>query len=274
MRAVGSHSVFSDVVRSRELLLSLAWRDVRVRYKQSVLGVGWAVLLPVSMMVVFTFVFTRAIDARSVLNLDIPYALYAYVGLVPWTFFSGSLAACVGSLVSNRNLVTKVYFPREVFPLSCVASALVDFCIASIVLVALMFYFGWQGPWRFVAHPALALLPAILLIQIALTVGIGMALAMANLFYRDVRQIFGAGIQLLMFVSCVVVPVPRDGSVLAIVLSLNPMVWIIQSYRDCVLEGRWPHAGGLAYAATIAGIALVVGWTVFRRAAHRFAECI
>ena len=109
-------------------------RDLRVRYKQSVLGLAWAVLLPLSMMLVFTFVFTRAIDARQVLKVDMPYALFAYSGLVPWTFFATSLSGCVNSLVANRNLVTKVYFPREVFPLSCIAAAFVDFCVAMLVL--------------------------------------------------------------------------------------------------------------------------------------------
>ncbi len=276
MSTLGAHSgsVFSDLVRSRELLFSLAWRDVRIRYKQSALGIAWAVLLPLSMMVVFTFVFTRAIDASSVLRVDVPYALYAYAGLVPWTFFSMSLGACVSSLVANRNLVTKVYFPREVFPLSCIGSAMVDFFIAASVLIAMMAYFQWAGSWTFVPHASLILLPVILAIQVAMMIGLGMLLAMANLFYRDVRQLFSAGIQLLMFVSAVVVPIPQDGSTLAWLIGINPIVPIIRAYRDCVIYGRWPDAGGLAYAAVVSLVMLVVGWFCFRRSAYRFAECI
>ncbi|MCH7849782.1 MAG: ABC transporter permease, partial [Planctomycetes bacterium] len=134
-----------ELLRYKQLLISLTWRDIRVRYKQSLLGIAWAVLLPLTMMLVFTFVFTRAIDARSLIAVDMPYALFAYLGLVPWAFFATGLNGCVASLVANRNLVTKVYFPREVFPLSCVASAFVDFCIAMSVVVALMVYFHVSG---------------------------------------------------------------------------------------------------------------------------------
>ncbi|MFQ5493898.1 MAG: ABC transporter permease [Phycisphaerae bacterium] len=171
-----------ELVRYRHLLLSLTLRDLQVRYKQSVLGVAWAVLLPFSMMLVFTFVFTRAIDASHLLPVAMPYALFAFTGLVPWTFFSVSLGACINSLVANRNLVTKVYFPREVFPLSCVAGYFVDFCIAMTVLAALMIYFHWTGGWTFTPRPALLLLPVIVLVQAVLTAGLGMILAMANLF--------------------------------------------------------------------------------------------
>ncbi len=274
MRALAIGTSRVELHRFRELLLSLTWRDLRVRYKQSVLGIGWAVLLPLSMMLVFTFVFTRAIDARSVLNVNMPYALFAYAGLVPWTFFSMSLSGCVNSLVGNRNLVTKVYFPREVFPLSCVASSFVDFGIAMSVLGALMVYFHLTGDWTFTPRATLLFLPVVITVQIVLTVGLGMILAMANLFYRDVRQIFSAVIQLWMFVSAVVVPVPRDGSLLAKLISLNPLVPIISAYRDCIVHGRWPEPGAFAYATTVAVVLLIGGWVCFRRSSYKFAECI
>jgi len=264
----------ADVIRYKELLTALTWRDVRVRYKQSMLGIGWAILIPLSMMLVFTFVFTRAIDASSVLNIEMPYALFAYTGLVPWTFFSMSLSGCVNSLVANRNLVTKVYFPREVFPLSCIAGSFVDFCIAMTVLAGLMGYFHWTGEWEFVPHITFIFLPIVVVVQIAMTIGIGMMLAMANLFYRDVRQIYSAVIQLFMFISAVVVPVPQDDSLLATVISFNPMVPIIHAYRDCIVFGCWPDAGGFLYASIISVTLLVVGWVCFRRASYRFAECI
>lgn len=274
VRALATATGPLEVLRYHQLLFSLTWRDLRVRYKQSLLGIGWAVLLPLSMMLVFTFVFTRAIDARSVLRVDMPYALFAYTGLVPWTFFSMSLSGCVNSLVANRNLVTKVYFPREVFPLSCVASSFVDFCVAMSVLVGLMAYFHLTGAWTFTPHATLAFLPVVILVQIVLTIGIGMVLAMANLFYRDVRQVFGVAIQLWMFVSAVVVPVPQDGSLLARLIALNPLVPIISAYRDCVVYGRWPDAAGFLYATAVALTLLVGGWICFRRASYKFAECI
>ncbi len=274
MRALSLVFVPSDVLRYRQLLVSLAWRDIRVRYKQSSLGIAWAVLLPLSMMLVFTFVFTRAIDAAPVLRVGMPYALYAFTGLVPWTFFSASLNGCVSSLVANRNLVTKVYFPREVFPLSCVAASFVDFCIAMTVLVGLIAYFHLTGGWTFTPRATLLFLPVVIAVQIAMTVGIGMLLAMANLFYRDVRQLFGVAIQLGMFVSAVVVPVPRDGSLLAWTIGLNPLVPLIGAYRDCIIYGRLPDAAGFLYATLVAAVCLVGGWSIFRRASYRFAECI
>ena len=274
VRASGKIMESTELLRYRYLLFSLTWRDIRVRYRQSLLGIVWAVLFPLSLMLVFTFVFTRAIDAGSVLHVQMPYALYAYTGLVPWTFFSISLGSCVNSLVANRNLVTKVYFPREVFPLSCVASSFVDFCIAMTVLVFLMAYFHRSGEWTFTPRWPLLFLPVVVVVQVMLTIGIGMLLAMANLFYRDVRHVFGVGIQLWMFVSAVVVPVPHDGSMLARVISLNPLVPIISAYRDCVIHGSWPAVGGFLYATAVAAILLVGGWACFRRASFRFAECI
>jgi len=264
----------SELRRIWRLLVSLTWRDLRVRYKQSLLGVAWAVVLPLSMMLVFTFVFTRAVNMSAALGIAMPYALFAYTGLVPWTFFSSSLNGCVNSLVANRNLVTKVHFPREVFPLSCVAGALVDFCIAMAVLVALMAYFHFQGSWKIVVHPALLFLPVVVIVQIALTVGLGMMLAMANLFYRDVRQIVSVVLQLWMFLSAVVVPIPSGDSLLGRTMATNPLVPIISAYRDCILLGRVPEASEFFYATAVAGITLAGGWVCFRRASYRFAECI
>ncbi len=274
MPAVCAKSVASALSAGCELLWSLTSRDVRVRYKHSLLGIAWAVLLPFSMMLVFTFVFTRAIDARSILPVDMPYALYAYIGLVPWTFFAAGLSGCVNSLVANRNLVTKVYFPREVFPLSCVAASFLDFCIAMSVLAGLMIYFDRSGAWRAAIHPTLLFVPIIITVQVALTIGLGMLAAMANLFYRDVRQIVTVGIQLWMFVSGVVVPIPGDGSLLARLISLNPMVPIIAAYRDCIVYGRLPEALPFLYATLLSVLILVIGWIWFRRASYRFAECI
>jgi lipopolysaccharide transport system permease protein len=273
VRALAMTAVASDLMRYRQLLFSLTWRDIRIRYKQSMLGIGWAILLPLSMMLIFTFVFTKAIDTSSVLKVDMPYALFAYLGLVPWTFFSVALSGCVNSLVANRNLVTKVYFPREVFPLSCVASSFVDFVIALSVLAGLIGYFHLSGDWVFRPHAAILFVPVVVAVQVVMMVGIGMMLSMANLFYRDVRQVFGVTIQLLMFISNVVVPVPRQG-LLGEVLALNPLVPLIGAYRDCVIHGRLPDATGFVYATVFAFAALILGWMCFRKASYRFAECI
>ncbi len=264
----------TEFTRIRELLFALTWRDVRVRYKQSILGIAWAVALPLAMMLLFTFVFTRAIDGAALTRLGVPYPLYAFAGLAPWTFFANSLTGCVNCLVANRNLVTKVYFPREVFPLSAVGAALVDFVVAMAVLAGLIGYFHVRGEFVFVPTAALLVVPMLVVIQIALTVGLGLVLSMANLFYRDVRLMTAALLQLWMFVSAVVVPVPADGSLTTRVIGLNPLVPLMEGYRAAILYGQFPPADGLLYVGAVATVLLAGGWMVFRRASYRFAECI
>jgi lipopolysaccharide transport system permease protein len=161
-----------------------------------------------------------------------------------------------------------------VFPLSCIGSSFVDFLVASTVLMGLMVYFHHASHWSFGWHPSLLFVPIVLGVQVIMMVGLGMLLAMANLFYRDVRQIFGVSIQLAMFVSAVVVPVPSDGSWLARIIAMNPLVPLISAYRDCILHGRLPEMAGFAYTTVVALVLLAVGWTWFRRASFRFAECI
>ena len=274
MHAASASNPFSELIRYRQLLASLIWRDLRVRYKQSLLGMAWAVLLPMSMMLIFTFVFTRAVKVVGGLDITMPYPLFAYTGLVPWTFFSASLLGSVNSLVANRNLVTKVYFPREVFPFSSIGSAFADFFIAGSVLVGLIGYFHYGTRWTFVPTTALAFVPVIVLVQAVFTAGLGMLLAMANLFYRDVRQLLGVAIQLWMFLTCVVYPIKNDGSWWGIVAVCNPMTPIIKAYRQCILEGTIPAGGAFVSACVTAACTFVIGWWAFRKMSHKFAECI
>lgn len=263
-----------ELLRIRHLVVSLAWRDVRVRYAQSFLGLGWSLALPIVSMLVFVFVFGRAFGESVTVGLGMPYALYVYSGIVPWTFFSAGLVSSLNSLVANRNLVTKVYFPREVFPLSCVLASFADFIAGLAVLVILGVYLGARGTWAFNIGWTWMFLPILVLIQAALTTGLGMILALANLLYRDVRQVIGVLLQLVMFVSAVVVPIPQDGSRLAWILSLNPMVGLFDGYRECLILARPPNASSLLYAAAVSTVVLVIGWGSFRKMSPRFAECV
>jgi len=264
----------AELIRYRQLLGCLVWRDIRVRYKQSLLGMAWAVLLPMAMMFIFTFVFTRAVNVVGGLDLPMPYPIFAYIGLVPWAFFASSLNQAVGSIVKNQNLVTKVYFPREVFPLASVGSALADFLIAAVVLVGLIAYYHVATDWTFRASAALLFLPVILLFQVLLTCGLAMLLAMANLFYRDVRQMLGALVQLWMFLTCVVYPIRNDGTWIGTLAMCNPMTPIIQAYRDCIIAGTVPQSVAFWLACGVAVAVCLFGWWSFRRAAHTFAEYI
>lgn len=274
MVGAATYDPVTELWRYRHLLVSLTVRELRIRYKQSVLGVAWAVFVPLSMMCIFTFVFTRAVTLPEATDLGMPYPLYAFVGLLPWTYFASGLNGCVNSLVAHRNLVTKVYFPREVLPMSCIGAAFVDFVVAAFFLILLLFYFHGFTDWDFALRPSVLFLPVVVLTQTVLTVGLGMLLAMANLFYRDVRQVFSVAIQLWMFGTSVVYPVPHSDSWIGRLASANPMTPIVQSYRDCLIHGQLPDASSFLYAAAVAVIALVVGWACFHRAGFLFAERI
>lgn len=276
-RPAASIGRFAALWRYRELMGMLAWRDIRVRYKHSLLGAAWAVLPPVLMMGIFTFVFgtVSAIDPRGLTgHADLPYSLFALAGLVPWTFFANALTAATGSLVVNRQLVTKIYFPREVFPLAAILSAAVDFLIALAVLAAYAAYLHLTGAWQLTLSAALLALPVVLLVMLCFMIGLALLLAMANLFFRDVGFLFRSVIQLWMFVTCVVYQLDATAGWKRAIIQLNPMTPIIRGLRDCLLMGRWPFDAPFALAAAISLATLAVGWTWFGRREARFAECI
>jgi len=248
----------------RELLLQMTKRDLLIRYKQAVMGFGWAIFMPLVNTAVFSVIFTRV----APLKLDVPYPVFAFLGLLAWNFTASSLRACVGSLASNAHLVTKVYFPRETLPLSVILVTIVDTLVAAVVLIALMAYYRiWPG-W------SLVYLPVVVLIQIAFTAGLGLLLAMANLFYRDVKYLFEVGITIWMFATSVLYPSYLVTGTAGLVLRLNPMTAIIDGYRDVLLYGRAPFSPALAGAATVACLTFVVTAIVFHRAEFRFAESV
>jgi len=244
--------MIKELVEYRELLWSLTVRDIRVRYKQAVLGMLWALFTPMALMFIFTFVFSHitVIDTGG-----IPYPLFAYCGLLPWTFFSGSLSGAMGSLVSNRSLVTKVYFPREVFPLSKILSKLVDLGISFTLVFVLMIYY--KIPFHGL------LLPFVLIIQIFFTIGLGMFLSIGYLFYRDVRYVFDVIIMLWMFSTSVVYPIHSTSPIVTNILSLNPMIPIIDAYRALIIHGVLPDLGGLILPIGISLFIFFFGMVLF-----------
>lgn len=266
------------LLRYRDLIGTLAWRDIRVRYKHSMLGAAWAVLPPIAMMLVFNFVFGAVADIdRQKLtgHASVPYCLFAFCGLVPWMFLANGLTAATTSLVANRQLVTKVYFPRAVLPLASIGSALIDFLIAGTILAALTGYYHFRADaWRFEWHSSILLLPVVIAVQIAFMCGMGLLLSMANLFYRDVGFLFRSLIQLWMFLTCVVYQLEATTGWKRLVVQLNPMTPIIRAYRDCLLFGRFPLDAPFAGATAISMLLLVVGWRWFRAREMEFAEYI
>jgi ABC-type polysaccharide/polyol phosphate export permease len=270
MSALGLRSFACDLREAiaeqrdyRELLIQMTKRDFLLRYKQTVMGFGWAVFMPVLNTVIFSVIFTRV----APLDVGIPYPLYAFCGLLLWNFLASSLRFAVNSLTTNTNLVTKVYFPREILPFSAIIVSLADLALASIILVGLMAYYGVAPSWTVVA------LPAVLLVHVAFTCAIALLLAMSNAFFRDVRYVFEVVVQIWMFATSVLYPAGQVDGVVGAVLSLNPVTAIVDACRDVVLFGRLPGAD-FAVAAVVSVLLLMWSWTVFHRAEFRFAENI
>lgn len=248
----------------RELLYQMTRRDLLLRYKQTVMGFGWAIFMPLVNTAVFSVIFTRV----APLETNLPYPLFAYCGLLAWNFSASSFRFAVVSLTSNSGLVTKVYFPREIFPISAVMVSVVDFAVGSTVLIALMIYY------QVVPTAAILALPLVLAVQIVFTLGISLLLAMGNLFYRDVKYLFELVLTIWMFLSAVLYPVSQVGGTTGQLMKLNPMTPILEGYRDVLLRGRVPDPASFAITAAVSVLLLIVAWIVFHRAEYEFAENI
>jgi ABC-2 type transport system permease protein/lipopolysaccharide transport system permease protein len=253
-----------EQIQYRELLFQMTARDIRVRYKQASMGFAWAIFMPLVNTVVFSVIFTRVASLETGTN----YVLFSFTGLLFWNFFASSLRFAVTSLSGNASLVTKIYFPREIFPFSAILVCLVDLAVGALVLVGLMVYY--QVP----VTPAVLAVPVILVIQILFTAGIALVTSMANLFLRDVKYLFEMVLTIWMFATSVVYPVALVGGKLGIALQLNPMTPIIEGYRSALLFGQWPDWTALSATAVLALATLMVGWVGFHRAEFRFAEYV
>lgn len=254
----------TEQVEYRDLLYQMTKRDLLLRYKQTIMGFGWAIFMPLLNTAVFSVIFTRV----APINTPVPYPLFAYCGLFTWNFFASSLRFSVNSLTSNGTLVTKVYFPREIFPVSSVVVCLVDFAIASLVLVAMMIWY------HIPPTPALLLLPVVLGVHLLFTTGVALIFALANLFYRDVKYLFEIVITVWMFITSVLYPMNAVGGRLATIMYLNPMTPIIDGYRNVLLLGRSPFTPTFAIASLISLLVFAWAWIVFHRAEYSFAEGI
>lgn len=253
-----------DLWTYRELLYFLAWRDVKVRYKQTVLGAAWAILQPLLTMVVFTVLFGRLAGMPTDGE---PYPLFCYTALLPWNFFVTAVSNSSGSLIANNNLITKVYFPRLVIPAAAVSAGLVDLAIASAVLVVMMPCYGIGF------HLALLMVLPLVAATTLFTAAVGAWSAAMNVKYRDVRYALPFAIQILMFLTPIIYPVSFVPARWRWVLGLNPMSGIVQGFRDAVF-GRpfqWP-ALALSFSMA-AGLALLAAF-IFRRMEREFADVI
>jgi lipopolysaccharide transport system permease protein len=254
-----------EIWRYRELLYFLIWRDVKVRYKQTVLGAAWAILQPLATMVVFSIFFGRLAGVST----EIPYPLFAFAGLLPWTFFSNAISQAGGSVVGNQNLVTKVYFPRLFIPLGAIGAGVVDLCIAFGMLIVLMLYYG------VLPGVSMLLVPLLALGLVVATLGVGIMLSALTVAYRDFRYVVPFAVQLWMFATPCIYMQPE--LVLSertnALLPLNPAFGLILNFRAAVLNEplNW-YALGISLAVSFA--LLIVGCLYFRKVEATFADII
>lgn len=253
------------VWRYRELLGVLVMRDLQVLYKQALLGAGWAILQPVFAVIIFSIIFGYIVKMPSE---GVPYPLFAFAGVLPWTYFAEAVRRSGTGLVTDAELVRKVYFPRLIMPLANVISPLVDFCIAFVVLLIVMAFFGIAPSWKMLVIPPLMLVAALLALSI------GLWLAPINVRFRDIKHTLPFIIQIWMYASPIVYPlsmVPQEWQAL---YSLNPMVGVIEGFRWAVFDRGEPNFTALAMSGVIIVLLLAGGLVFFRRMERTFADVI
>jgi len=254
-----------EVWRYKELLYFFVWRDIKVRYKQTIVGIGWAVFQPFMTMVVFSVFFGKLIKVPSD---GIPYPIFVYTGLLFWQLFASALGDTSNSLISNSAIVTKVYFPRIILPLADTANKFVDLFFASLALIFLMFHYGYVPRLS-----GILLIPILLIITSATAVGAGLILASINVKYRDVRYVLPFFIQILLFLTPVIYPASIAGKYSKI-LALNPMTGVIQNARAALLGTAPVNWFLLAISSVACLVLLIIGITVFKKVERYFADII
>jgi len=255
-----------DLWLYRELVYFLTWRDIKVRYKQAVLGVLWAILQPVFTMIVFSVILGYLLQVPT--ENDIPYPVFSFVGLLPWQLFANSLSKSGSSLVGSANLITKVYFPRLVIPISALGATMVDFMISFVVLIGLLVYYKLPITWN------ILWLPLFLLFAMVTALAVGLWLSALNVQYRDVQQMIGPIINLWMYASPVVYSatiIPSESWQL--VYALNPMAGVIKGFRWALL-GTQPPDLSLAVSVGVVLVLLVSGLYFFKRMERIFADIV
>lgn len=258
---------WSDLWRYRELFIVLAWRDISVRYKQTIIGVAWALIRPFLTMLVFTVIFGRVAKLPS--DGNAPYALMVFAAMLPWSLFSTSLGEASNSLISNANLISKVYFPRLIIPTATVVTTFVDFLISFIILLGMIAYYQFLPSWN------LLLLPIFIILALLASIGPGLWITAINVKYRDFRYVIPFVVQFGLYIS----PVGFSSNVIPekwrLLYSLNPMVGVIDGFRWCILGGASPiYWPGFALSITIATFFLWLGISSFRKMEKSFADLI
>ena len=247
----------------RELLYFLVWRDLKVRYKQTLIGTGWVVIQPLMTMAIFTVIFG---NFAKIPSDGLPYPIFSYAALLPWNLFSSSLNRGGESVVNNANLVTKIYFPRLILPLSSVLSPMADFAIAFVILIGMMIWFG------IAPTVGILMLPIFVILAICTALAMGLWLAALNVRYRDVRYTIPFLIQIWMFASPVAYPVSMVPEKWRWLYSLNPMAGVIEGFRWALLGNQSPDFSVMAISATVVMGLLAAGMVYFKQMERTFAD--
>lgn len=256
---------WGELWRYRDLFYFLVWRDIKTRYAQSILGVGWAVIQPVFSMIVFTIVFGNFAQVSSD---GVPYAIFNFTALVPWTYFSSSLTGASGSLIGASSMISKVYFPRLVIPMAPVLGKLVDFAIAMLILFGMMIYFG------FAPNAGILALPLLILLMMMSASGLGMWLTALAIQYRDVKYAMNFVVQLLMYAAPVVYPASSVPESIRLFYAVNPMVGVIEGFRAALLGTRVMPWDFIGIGAGTAVFLFISGALYFRRMERVFADVV
>ena len=249
----------------RELLYFLAWRDIKVRYKQTVIGVGWTILQPLMTMVVFTMIFG---NFAKVPSDGVPYPIFAYSALLPWNLFAGALNRCTMSLVGSANLITKVYFPRLIVPASATIAGILDFAISFVFLLGMMLWYHIVPTWGALA------LPFFLFLTLVTVLAVGLWLSALNVRYRDVGQAIPFLIQIWMFLCPVAYPTSLVPEKWRLLYSLNPMVGVIEGFRWALLGKASPDLRILGISSLVLIVILLGGLFYFKRIERTFADVV
>jgi len=251
----------------RDLLWFLAWRDVLVRYKQTVMGIAWAIIRPLLTMLVFTAIFSLIARMPSVGSA--PYPIMVFAGLLPWSLFANGFSGAASSLIGNESMITKVYFPRMILPLSSISVSLLDFLIATILLVPLFFWFNFFPNWKVIS------LPFLLILAVCAALGPGLLVAALNIKYRDFRHILPFVLQIGLYIS----PVGYSSELIPerwrLLFSLNPMAGVIDGFRWALLADASPfHWPAFLVSFAVNCVFLIAGFSYFRRSEKSFADVI
>lgn len=255
----------SRLLPYKDLIYILIWREFNVRYRNSILGVLWAVLQPLTLMLLFTFVFTYIMNVQIG---DFPRPVFFYSALLPWTFFSSSINYSMNSLSSNSALITRIYFPREILPLSGIALAFIDMLIASLLFVVMMVYFQIQ-----ITLAVLWVFPLVMLLLI-FTISVSLIFASLNVYYKDVELLSKFVLQLIFFGSPIIYSIDNLSLKFKLLLFLNPLTFIIENIRRCVLEGRNVVLWQLVFTLTLAIILFYVAQKIYTKLEREFADVI